>query len=138
MQKRIKRVLIGTGCLLLVAAIMFVLYEEQLKESYWRYQRKALLRSVDRYGPNLTTVDEIRLLRIDYASVGPGLGRFNREFLGPSERVIVADKTLHGPKALNLADRWRTLHFESNGALCYEPHHVIQFSKGGKMICESV
>lgn len=96
-------------------------------------------RSIASYGSNLPPIDEIRLLRLANKPAQPDLGTFKIPFHEGPDLRIVADKTLAGTAAQSLANQWRQLRLHNDYmAGCYDPHHVLQFRSGGKVICEAV
>lgn len=141
MKKWLKRLLLfGTAAVVLASSVGYI-FRRELQNYFWEYVEWQTDRSIARYGTGLPTVDEVRLFRIADAPAKPNLGTHKVPFYLGSEMTkmtIVAEKTLTGDPAQNLASQWRQLRLDTDGmAGCYDPHHVIQFRSGGKVICEA-
>lgn len=98
-------------------------------------QRQAILQ----YGTGLPPVDEIWLFRLTDKASEKSFGTY-RLAHQKSSRMHIANKvTLAGEEAQELARLWRGLRLHNDSmAACYDPHHVIQFRAGGRILADAV
>ncbi|MHA3774244.1 hypothetical protein ACXR0O_22180 [Verrucomicrobiota bacterium sgz303538] len=135
----IKRVVLGVVVFLVVSSALGYVFRDELLGLAKEYVQRETQRSISRYGSGLPPIDEVRLLHVEDHSTGTGLGTYRIPFYDPPEMFIVAEKTLSGDEAQEVARQWRALQLHTRYiAGCYNPHHVIQFRSRGRVICEAV
>lgn len=132
---------IGFACLLFftVAVLWGITYRDELEQAWKSYRERETERSISRYGADLAPIDEIRLLRLAEDPQPQNRGTFSVSYSEPSKMFIVEDKVIRGAAAQEFASVWRsaTIHTR-NLAVCYSPHHVVQFRASGTCVCEAV
>lgn len=139
MRKWLKRLLLWGTIIVLIAGCFGYIFRNDLYRYMRRYMRWQTVRSIARYGAGLPPIDEVRILRIADNPGQVNLGMHRVPFQDKSEMAIVAEKTLTGAAALDLANQWRRLRLHNRYmAGCYDPHHVVQFRYQGKVMCEAV
>lgn len=139
MKRILKKLALWTVVIVLIAAGFGLAFRTKLMNAFQRHMRRETKVSIVKYGAGLPAVDEVRLLRLDYESNGTALGTYKVPFSDPSKRFIVAERTLTGKDAQDVASQWRALKLHTDYmAMCYEPHHVVQFRANGSTLCEAV
>ena len=95
--------------------------------------------AIRQYGAGLPPVDEIWLFRLTEKVPEKSFGTY-RLAHEKSSRMHIANKvTLAGEEAQELAHLWRRLRLHNESmAACYDPHHVIQFRAGGRILADAV
>ncbi len=144
MKRSIKNLLLASG----VAAFLLLCAGLSFQEELARYARRSMDKSVAsaiaKYGASLPDIDAVRLLRINTLEDAPANSRryrFPRDmpYREAPEMAIVAEHSLSGEEAKAFADTWRHLHLHTGYmAGCFDPHHVIQFRKNRRTVCETI
>lgn len=146
-RTRRRKILWIFGMVVLIGAWAFSLWAwfygqetlERLQEYAVNFKSEQERAAAHKYGKALPEVDEIRLARITEEDPGTS-GRTYRP-LHNEERLYheVSQKVLTGEPARELAALWRQMVYdEGNGPACFMPHHVVEFRKDGRVICESL
>ncbi len=119
------------------------LYQDELAEltGKWSqdFKENQQRQAIRKYGAGLPPVDEVWLFRLTEKVPEKSFGTY-RLAHQKSSRMHIANKvTLKGEEAQELARVWRSLRLHNDSmAACYDPHHVIQFRAGGRILADAV
>jgi hypothetical protein len=134
------RLAIAALVLATAAVLLGIIYLEELERWQWQYEHWRTERSVERFGKGMPAVDEVRILHVEPLGSSPTLGTYTIPLYESTKMTIVAERTLHGNEAADLAALWRrqNLTVTHTGAACHDPHHVLQFRWKGSAVADVV
>lgn len=138
MSRRVRRTAFSVAALAVAVSCLAVLYQEELENYGERYLDWQNERSIKKHGVELPAVDEVRLLHLEPLGASPSLGTYTVPLYERTEMTIVAEKMLGGSEADDFASVWRDQRLNTDLAACHDPHHVIQFRRGGSTVAEVV
>jgi hypothetical protein len=115
------------------------IYQDELRPYYHKYLVWQFHRSLVNHGEALSSVDDVRLLRLDEQGASTTLGTYTVSLPGPLEMAIVAEKRLSGEEATKFAALWREMGLnDEGGGKCHQPHHVVQFRHKGRAVLDAI
>ena len=140
MKQRLKKLVIWGALICLILFSLAYAFSSKLEKMIGHWMERETQASISRYGANLPPVDEVRVLQIDDTPSGQGFGAYHFPFYYDlPDMTIVSEKTVVGEEAQKVANLWRAMRLRTDFmALCYKPHHVIQFRAHGSVVCEAV
>jgi len=140
--KGILRILFLLGLAISIAVLASVLvYHEGVSAILTEYEQSFKIHqkasAMAAYGNSLSEIDEVRLLVLVETNETGSYEEFKAPYTS-QKLFIKSSAVLANEEAQQIASLWRKLSFGDGGAACFEPHHVLQFRKHQRLVCESV
>ena len=134
---KIKYLVIGMLCFLLLLGATFWLTHTFWRDQYRAYERGVVELAGEKYGWLLPEIDEV-----EFSVIGPDTGSTTNGF---PERVgeltyypIASRKTITGDEAKEFRKRWRAMTFGWGfSGLCHEPAYGLRFFKNKSLVFET-
>jgi hypothetical protein len=139
MIRKLKRAAIVFALLALIASVVGYIFRDTLAREGKRYVKRVTARAAAKYGSALPEVDEVRITRITEEPPAVNKGTKRVWFSDPTLLHVVDRKSFKGAEAQEIARLWRAQRLHSRYmALCFNPHHVLEFRSRGSTVCEAV